>query len=157
MRRVFAVLAGCAVFALACVNAIEVPECQPTTLNVVSTQGDTVTTNTGLRYIDISVGLGAKSDWCHNVAVQYKAFLTDGTQFDESPSGTPLVFAPGLGALIEGFEQGVIGMQAGGARRLIIPPSIGFGAEDRRDGGGQVIVPGNSTVIYDIGMLQVAQ
>jgi FKBP-type peptidyl-prolyl cis-trans isomerase FkpA len=150
-----AALAAC-LLAAACIDSIDVPECHPMTLTVASTQGDTVTTNTGLRYIDLAVGTGTSTDWCHNVAVEYQAYLPDGTQFDASPATTPLLFAPGLGSLIDGFEQGVIGMKAGGSRRLIIPPEIGFGPEGRKDASGQVIVPGNSIVIYDIGMIQVA-
>jgi len=150
-----AVVAACAITS-ACISGIDVPECHPTTLTVASTQGDTVTINTGLRYIDVTSGTGTASDWCHNVAVAYEAYLEDGTQFDASPPTTPLVFAPGLGSLIDGFEQGVIGMKPGGSRRLIIPPSIGFGPNDRKDAAGNVIVPGNSTVVYDIGVIQVA-
>ena len=158
MRSVIpALVTASTLLASACIEPIDVPECHPTTLSVASTSGDTVTTNTGLRYIDVSVGTGATSDWCHNVAVEYTAFLMDGTQFDASPSSAPLVFAPGLGSLIDGFEQGVIGMKAGGSRRLIIPPEIAFGSQDQKDASGEVVVPANSTVIYDIGLIQVAQ
>ena len=157
MRSGFAVaFAACALLAVACIDSIDVPDCHATTLTVASTQADTVTTNTGLRYIELGQGTGVESTWCHNAAVQYTAFLSDGTQFDESPATTPLVFAPGLGSLIDGFEQGVIGMKVGGTRRLIIPPELAFGAEGRKDANGQVIVPGNSTVIYDIGLIQAA-
>ena len=69
--------------------------------------------------------------------------------------GRPLVFTPGLGALIDGFEQGVIGMRTCGTRRLIIPPNLGFGAEPLRNQAGEIIVPGNSTVVYDVELLEI--
>jgi FKBP-type peptidyl-prolyl cis-trans isomerase len=134
------------------------PACTPGTLTQASTNGDTVTTTTGLRYIEGLQGDGPRTDWCHAVQIHYDAFLADGTEFDSSrDSDAPIVFVPGSGALIDGLEQGVIAMNVGGTRRLIIPPSLGFGAEPRRDAGGNIIVPANSTVIYDIEILEVAQ
>jgi len=157
-RTTLVILSASAAFvAASCIDPIDVPPCTPQTVTVASTQVDTVTTNTGLRYIDTSVGTGNAADWCHNMAIQYHAFLSDGTEFDSSTATSPLIFAPGIGGLIDGIEQGVIGMKEGGTRRLIIPPSLGFGAEDRKDANGAVIVPGNSTVIYDIGLVQVAR
>ena len=45
----------------------------------------------------------------------------------------------------------------GGSRRLIISPALGFGPDPRRDQDGQIVIPGNSTVVYDIEVVQVAQ
>ena len=148
---------GAAVCA-ACFDPISIPACTATTVTPVSTEGDTVTTNTGLRFIEGTAGSGVAVDWCHNIAVHYDAFLVDGTKFDSTRSdAAPLIFAPGLGALIDGFEQGVIGVRTGGTRRLIIPPALGYGSEPRRDATGQVIIPGNSTLIYDIEVVQVGR
>lgn len=142
----------------ACFDRLTAPPCTPVSLGQASVNGDTITTTYGLRYIDTQIGNGATVAWCRNVAVHFDAFLLSGTKFDSTRNvGAPLVFAPGLGGLIDGFEQGVVGMRGGGIRRLIIPPSLGFGAEPRRDQAGQVIVPGNSTVVYDIEVVQVAQ
>ena len=147
-----------AVMLCACVDEITTPKCTPVTFTQAALNSDTVATSTGLRYIEGIAGDGAVVAWCRNVAVHYDAFLADGTKFDSSHDlGQPLVFAPGLGGLIDGFEQGVIGMRVGGKRRLIIPPELAFGAQDRRDANGQVIVPGNSTLVYDIEIIQVAQ
>ncbi|HMC56539.1 MAG TPA: FKBP-type peptidyl-prolyl cis-trans isomerase [Gemmatimonadaceae bacterium] len=121
-----------------------------------SISADTVTTSTGLKYVDGTIGSGPAVAWCHNIAVHYEAYLSDGTQFDESrSSGVPLVFAPGVGSLIDGLEQGVIGMRGGSTRRLIIPPQLGFGSEPRKDEQGNVIVPANSTVIFDVEIIEV--
>lgn len=141
-----------------CLDRIDAPECTPVDFTQASTSGDTITTTTGLRYIEGTVGQGIAVDWCQTIALHYDAFLLDGTHFDSSrDTDTPLIFSPGLGGLIDGIEQGVIGVRVGGQRRLIIPPALGFGPEPRRDQDGQVIIPGNSTVVYDIEVVQVAQ
>jgi len=156
--RAALVTGACMVTLGGCVDALTTPKCAPVTFSQAAVNGDTVTTTTGLRYIEGVVGSGLVVGWCHNIAVHYDAFLADGTKFDSSRDiGQPLIFAPGLGGLIDGFEQGVIGMHGGGTRRLIIPPELAFGSEARRDASGQVIVPGNSTLVYDIEIIQVGQ
>jgi len=142
----------------ACVEEITSPTCTPVTLNVASTNGDTVTLNTGLRYIEGDVGSGLPSSWCAAVAVHYTEFLLDGTRLESSRDvDNPVIFTPGLGDLIDGFEQGVIGIRAGAKRRLIVPPNLAYGNQERRNASGTIIVPSNSTLVYDIEVLQVGQ
>jgi FKBP-type peptidyl-prolyl cis-trans isomerase FkpA len=140
-----------------CIDRVNAPSCTPVQVSQASVSGDTVTTTTGLRYIEGTVGPGVAVDWCRSVAIHYDGFLLDGTKFDSSRDGNPLVFAPGFRGLIDGVEQGVVGVRKGGTRRLIIPPGLGFGPEPRRDTSGQVVIPGNSTVVYDIEVVDVAQ
>jgi FKBP-type peptidyl-prolyl cis-trans isomerase len=141
-----------------CFDKLDAPQCTPVAFTQASVSADTVTTSTGLRYIEGTVGPGVSVDWCNTVAIHYDAFLLDGTAFDTSrDTDAPLVFAPGLGDLIDGIEQGVIGVRVGGTRRLIISPALGFGSQPRRDQDGQIIIPGNSTVVYDIEVVQIAQ
>jgi peptidylprolyl isomerase len=144
-----------AAFAASCIEAISVPPCTSTVVTPVSSSADTVNTNTGLRYLEGLEGRGLAADWCQTVALRYSASLLDGTTFDSAGVDDPLVFTPGLGGLIDGVEQGVIGMRLEGTRRLIIPPSLGFGSEPRRDQNGVVVIPGNSTLIFDIEVLAV--
>jgi FKBP-type peptidyl-prolyl cis-trans isomerase len=68
-----------------------------------------------------------------------------GTQFD---SGA-FAFTVGSG-VISGFSQGVIGMQVGGLRRVVIPPNLGYGAA-----GSPPAIPGNSTLIFEIELLSL--
>lgn len=139
-----------------CVNAPEAPQCAARPFEIASASGDTVTTTTGLRYVDGAPGTGAPLAWCRTVIVHYTGYLLDGTEFDSSRDiDRPLVFTPGLGAVIDGFEQGVIGMHACGTRRLIIPPDLGYGAEPRRNAAGDIIVPANSTIVFDIEVLEI--
>jgi FKBP-type peptidyl-prolyl cis-trans isomerase len=142
----------------ACVDEITSPTCTPVTLNVASTRGDTVTLNTGLRLINGVEGTGVPSVWCAPIAVHYTEFLLDGTRLESSrDADNPVIFTPGLGDLIDGFEQGVIGVRAGGTRRLIVPANLAYGNQERRNAAGTIIVPSNSTLVYDIEVLQVGQ
>jgi FKBP-type peptidyl-prolyl cis-trans isomerase len=142
----------------ACLHSVSEPVCSARASSQASVSGDTITTTTGLRYIEGLPGAGAAANWCHNVAVNYDAYLSDGTKFDSSRDlGVSLVFAPGLNDLIPGFEEGVVGVRGGGTRRLIIPPELGYGAEPRRNAAGEIIIPGNSTLIYDIEVVQVGE
>jgi FKBP-type peptidyl-prolyl cis-trans isomerase len=141
-----------------CLGRLTEPQCVTTPFSQASLSGDTVTTTTGLRYIDGDAGAGAAAEWCQDVAIHYEASLLDGTQFDSSRDrGGLLVFAPGLSGLIGGLEQGVVGMRAGGTRRLIIPPELGFGTSVVRNQFGEIVVPANSTVIYDVELVQLIQ
>ena len=156
MRFHFVVTAALtAVVAASCIDPLDVPPCNETTVTPVSTSADTVNTNTGLRYVEGLAGRGLAAEWCQTLAVHYSAYLLDGTKFDSSGVDNPLVFTPGLGGLIDGLEQGVVGMRLEGTRRLIIPPDLGFGPNPRRDENGVIVVPGNSTLIFDIEVLAV--
>jgi FKBP-type peptidyl-prolyl cis-trans isomerase FkpA len=65
-------------------------------------------------------------------------------------SGNPYPFRLGTNAVISGFEQGVIGMRAGGKRRLIVPPSLAYGS------AGAGSIPGNSWLVFEIDLLSLS-
>jgi FKBP-type peptidyl-prolyl cis-trans isomerase len=155
LRACFLILS--ALLLTGCIERLNAPQCAPVSFSQASAEADTITTTTGLRYIEGETGGGIAVDWCRPVAIHYEASLLDGTMFDSSRDGAPLVFTPGLGGLIDGIEQGVVGMRTHATRRLIIPPALGFGSEPRRDASGQIVVPGNSTVVYDIEIVEVGQ
>lgn len=135
----------------ACIDEPTAPDCNATTLSQTAMLGDTVVLNTGLRYIETKGGAGEASEWCDPVTVHYTAYLANGTRLESSrDADVPLAFTPGLGDLIDGFEQGVIGMRSQGTRRVIIPPQLGYGSEPVRNNAGVIVIPANSTLIYDI-------
>ncbi len=141
-----------------CFEELAGPPCAAKAFTIDSTAGDTVITSTGLRYIEVAAGGGPALTWCKSVSVDYDAYLLDSTKFDSSRDlGVPLRFVPGVGDLIDGFEQGVIGMRVAGKRRFIIPPELGYGATPLRDGSGNIIVPANSTLIFDVELLEIVQ
>ena len=150
MTRPFLCLASLAVILAACDTSPTAPGCTPTSLTQTATLGDTVVLNTGQKYIDDAQGTGAAAEFCDLAVVRYTGRFQDGTTFD---SGS-FDFGLGYGDVIAGFEQGTAGMRVGGQRRLIVPPSLGYGAQDLTDRNtGRVVIPGNSTLIFDVELL----
>lgn len=115
-----------------------------------------ITTASGLQYRDTSIGDGALAESGRQVTVHYTGWLyvngTQGAKFDSSKDrGDPFAFALGAGMVIRGWDEGVAGMQVGGARTLIIPPELGYGA---RGAGG--VIPPNATLKFDVELLGVS-
>jgi peptidylprolyl isomerase len=102
---------------------------------------------------DLVVGDGTEATAGSTVSVHYVGVAhSTGEEFDASYSrGTPLQFRLGIGQVISGWDQGVVGMKVGGRRQLVIPPHLGYG--DR--GAGGVIKPGE-TLIFVVDLLGVS-
>ncbi|MCE9548322.1 MAG: FKBP-type peptidyl-prolyl cis-trans isomerase [Planctomycetia bacterium] len=100
-----------------------------------------VTLPSGLQYYDYVVGTGASPAASATVNVDYVGYLPTGAIFD---SHNNINFK--LSNLIAGFSEGVQGMQVGGSRRLIIPPSIGYGPGGNPGAG----IGGTDTIIFDV-------
>jgi FKBP-type peptidyl-prolyl cis-trans isomerase len=83
------------------------------------------------------------------VVVDYTGTLTSGKQFDSSRGKAPFSFRVGNGQVIKGWETGLVGMKQGGQRRLTIPPSLGYGAQDLGD------IPPNSTLVFVIDLRKI--
>jgi peptidylprolyl isomerase len=91
------------------------------------------------------------------VRVHYTGSLEDGTVFDSSVKREPLEFTIGRGAVIPGFENGIIGMKVGDTKRIAIPPDQAYG-EHRDDLVGVVDrarMPEN--IVPEIGMILQAR
>jgi FKBP-type peptidyl-prolyl cis-trans isomerase len=113
--------------------------------------------NVPFSTVDIRVGTGAEANTGRNVDVNYAGYLysatgadNKGTQFDSNVAAGrgPFTFTVGVG-VIQGFSQGVIGMRVGGIRRVIIPPSLGYGSQASSS------IPANSTLVFEIELLAV--
>jgi peptidylprolyl isomerase len=116
-----------------------------------ASEGSTVTTDSGLKYTDVTKGSGAEAKAGDTVAVHYTGTLEDGTKFDSSRDrGTPFDFRLGAGRVIAGWDEGVAGMKVGGKRKLIIPPDLGYGA-----GGAPPDIPPNATLHFDVELLEI--
>lgn len=87
------------------------------------------------------------------VQVHYTGWLTNGNKFDSSlDRGQPFKVTVGAGAVIKGWDQGLLGMQAGGKRRLTIPAELAYGNQ-----GVGNIIPANATLIFEIELLEIQQ
>lgn len=114
---------------------------------------------TELQKTDIVVGTGAPIAEGQVAVVHYTGWLYDaaaadqkGKEFDSSRNrGTPFRFPIGGGQVIQGWDQGVAGMQVGGQRRLVIPASLGYGESGAPRGG----IPPNATLMFEVELLGI--
>jgi FKBP-type peptidyl-prolyl cis-trans isomerase len=105
--------------------------------------------NGGLVVQDEAVGTGPAAQAGDTVTVNYTGKLADGTVFDTSIGKTPYSFVLGAGNVIPGWDQGLVGMQVGGKRVLIIPPSLAYGSQAYGP------IPANSTLTFEVELLGV--
>lgn len=115
--------------------------------------GTLVTGDQCLQYVDIKPGSGPAIKAGDNVTVNYTGWLSTGQKFDSSlaPGRTPFqVQNVGQAGVIQGWNMGLIGMKAGGERRLVIPYQLGYGA-----GGSPPSIPGYATLIFDITVVSI--
>ena len=84
------------------------------------------------------------------ITTQYRGWLADGSEFDSSFSrGKPFQCVIGTGRVIKGWDQGLMGMQVGGKRKLKVPAHLGYG--ERSVGA----IPPNSDLTFEIELLEV--
>ena len=107
---------------------------------------------TELTLEDIEVGTGAEATTGDTVSVNYVGALIDNTVFDASANhGGPYTFRLGVDPVIEGWQKGLIGMKEGGTRLLIIPASMGYGAQ------GNGPIPPNATLVFKVELVSVVK
>jgi FKBP-type peptidyl-prolyl cis-trans isomerase FkpA len=105
---------------------------------------------------DVRAGTGADAAAGKSLTVHYTGWLYDasktdgkGLQFETSVGGTPFTFPLGFGQVIAGWDQGLTGMKVGGLRRLVIPPSLAYGAV--RNG----LIPPYASLVFEIELIDV--
>jgi len=116
------------------------------------------TVPTELVMTDVKTGTGPTITAGQTAVVHYTGWLYSptakdhkGKKFDSSRDrNDPFSFHVGGGEVIGGWDQGVVGMQVGGQRQLVIPPELGYGA---RGAGG--VIPPNATLLFDIELLKI--
>ncbi len=130
--------------AAACGDSAPTAPTAPTPLNIPYSQ------------TDLRVGTGPGAANGNLLTVNYVGWLYDvnaaqnkGTQFDSSAVRGPFEFVLGAGRVIRGWDQGVVGMQVGGIRRLVLPPSLAYGSQ------GSGSIPPNATLIFEIELLGI--
>ena len=107
---------------------------------------------TALRIEDLKEGRGPQAITSNTVRVQYIGRLVNGQQFDTScqPGRTPFEFTLGAGQVIPGWDSGIVGMRAGGQRRLIIPANLAYGERSPSPD-----IPPNSALVFDVELLEI--
>ena len=109
--------------------------------------------NQDLQIEILQEGSGQEAKNNDKVSVHYTGWLEDGTEFDSSlDRGEPFTFILGIGKVIQGWDQGVLGMKIGEKRKLIIPSELGYGVVGRGDS-----IPPNATLIFEIELLDITQ
>lgn len=111
---------------------------------------DTLTLESGLKYIKLNSTDRAPAEAFKTVVVHYTGFLLDGSIFDSSVErGQPFSFVLGKNQVIQGWEQGIAKLRVGEQARLIVPANLGYGSRDMG------IIPPNSTLVFDVELLEV--
>jgi len=107
-------------------------------------------TPTGLWYLPVKEGSGARPTATDKVKVNYRGTLIDGKEFDSSyPAGKPVEFK--LDQVIKCWSEGLTLMKAGGTARLICPPELAYG----ETGSGSI--PANATLVFDLELVEVTK
>ncbi len=106
---------------------------------------------TNLESADLITGSGPSAASGDSVTVQYVlATYSSGKVVQSSWTSQPFTFTLGEGQVIPGWDQGVVGMKVGGRRELIIPPSLGYGAESPGPG-----IAANDTLVFVVDLQKI--
>ncbi len=117
-----------------------------------SSEGEGMTTESGLQYIEEVAGTGRVAEAGTKVSVHYTGMLEDGTVFDSSVErGDPIDFVLGAGQVIPGWDEGIALMSTGGKARLVIPSELAYGAQ----GAGNGAIPPDATLTFDVELVDV--
>ena len=113
--------------------------------------------NVPFSVTELRAGTGREAVAGKAVTVHYTGWLYDpnqpnnkGSQFDTSVNGQPYSFVLGAGAVIRGWDQGLVGLKVGGVRQLVIPPDLAYGA------AGRGPIPPNATLLFEVELMAVA-
>jgi FKBP-type peptidyl-prolyl cis-trans isomerase len=109
-----------------------------------------VTTESGLVVQVLAPGDGDEAKSGDKVTVHYIGTLTDGTKFDSSRDrDQPFSFWVGEHQVIEGWDEGILGMREGEKRKLTVPPNLGYGSEKKPG------IPPGSTLVFEVELIDV--
>ena len=104
----------------------------------------------GLKILDEIIGTGIEVKSGDTVTVNYLGTLENGTKFDSSyDKNTPFTTQIGVGQVIKGWDEGIVGMKVGGKRKLIVPPELGYGNQPVGS------IPPGSTLVFEVELLNI--
>ncbi len=159
MIRILIVICSVALFSTACLKDKSttcpytplnstVPSAEQEALDTYIDTNNIVATKhpKGFYYIINNAGTGTDSaGLCSEVLVNYRGTLVTGAEFDKQQN---VAFV--LGGLIEGWQISLPLIKKGGEMKLYIPPTLGYGNNPRTDKDGNVIIPANSILVFDL-------
>lgn len=90
---------------------------------------------------------------CSTLAVFYRGGFLNGKGFDSTSSGRPAIFQ--LGQVIAGWKKGLLLIKKSGDITLYIPPTLGYGSEEKKDSAGNVLIPANSNLVFRVVLADV--
>jgi FKBP-type peptidyl-prolyl cis-trans isomerase len=119
-------------------------------LNKIASPSAQATSSADLKIEDLKVGTGSAVKSGDTVKVHYLGTLLDGTKFDSSyDRNQPFETKIGVGQVIQGWDQGIVGMKVGGKRKLTVPPELGYGSQVMGN------IPANSTLVFEVELLEI--
>lgn len=150
MKTLFVAILAITLTSACTKKTAEQPATTQTTTAPADATAQTATTEPKVESVDSVVGKGTEAVSGKSVTVHYTGTLKDGTKFDSSVDRKePFTFSLGAGQVIKGWEQGIVGMKVGGKRKLTIPAELAYGAN------AVGAIPANSTLIFDVELLEV--
>lgn len=84
------------------------------------------------------------------LSVSYTLWLEDGTEVESNVGGTPFRFTLGTGQVIDGWDQGLVGMKVGETKTLTLTPDLAYGAA-----GSPPKIPPNATLTFEVELLAI--
>ncbi len=122
-------------------------------LNLEDIEGENVMENIDFDKLKIETtteGSGVECVSGDEISVHYSGTLRDGSKFDSSyDRGEPFSFVLGIGQVIQGWDNGVVGMKVGEKRVLEIPSSMAYGEY------GVGSIPGNAGLVFEVELLEI--
>ena len=106
-------------------------------------------TESGLFVQDVSEGSGRFAGRTSRVWIEYVGWLPDGTVFDGNVGQDSYHFRLGGSEVIDGWNEGIVGMRRGGVRRLVVRPELAYGSRGRGK------IPAGSTLVFWVRLVDV--
>ncbi len=128
---------------------------QPVNTDTPVVGGNEEVRASGLKVVILKEGSGDAVKVGDTVVVNYTGMFDNGKAFDSNVLPEFKHVEPfevgniGKAQVIAGWNEGIVGMKVGEKRKLIVPPSLGYGAQDYGP------IPGNSTLTFEVELLAI--
>ena len=150
MKKIVTILLAFSTIAISAQEKTKTAQEKPKSVKVKKPK--TVKTASGLEYTITEKGSGKKPQNGDKVIVHYTGKLTNDTVFDSSVKrGQPFDFKLGAGKVIKGWDEAFLLLQVGDKATIKFGPELGYGANATGS------IPANSTLIFDIELLDVVE